>query len=185
MKSFFALNDFYNAEGSLEITEDGYKNIIDLANIVLNVHYSYVSSVDREDLTQTGILKCLDLLNKNDFDASRSSLKNYLYTGVRNEMRNYLYRTSKEILVEDDILYGINESSCGFDSDTLFRIEERSYLKYFEKFKLTQPDRLDVLQSLKSVGFIIKEPVANVDYNPNYSKIIALIVWDHIYYSRR
>ena len=61
---FLVLSDFFDTDGKLRITENGYMDIRKLCEIVSNCHYSYVSKVDKEDLQSLGLVKALEMLNK-------------------------------------------------------------------------------------------------------------------------
>lgn len=75
-----------------------------LAEIVCNKHYNYVKQHDRDDLYSVAIMKAFDLLSKGDYLISSGSLKSYLYTGMRNEMGNFLYHNKKESPIESEII---------------------------------------------------------------------------------
>ena len=76
-------------------------------NIVTVVFYKYFSYVTNEqtkqDLFQEGYLKAYELLNNGNYDPSMS-LRNFIYTGVRNTMTNYMYHHKKESHVDLDTL---------------------------------------------------------------------------------
>ena len=63
----FLLSDFFNG-GEISITERGLFEIRELCSIVFSKHYSYVSLNDRDDLISEGVLKCISLLHKGQFD---------------------------------------------------------------------------------------------------------------------
>ena len=79
------------------IKEGSVGEMIDnIVEVVLNTHYNYITSEEtREDLMQEGYLKAYELLKTGTYDPRRN-LRNYLYTGVRNAMQNYLYHDRKE-----------------------------------------------------------------------------------------
>ena len=68
-------------------------------NIVTVVFYKYFNYVTNEqtkqDLFQEGYLKAYELLNNGNYDPSMS-LRNFIYTGARNTMTNYMYHNKKE-----------------------------------------------------------------------------------------
>lgn len=110
MSRYFCLEDFFK-EGEVCITDQGVKDLYTLSEIVMNSHYSYASQDDKEELKSVGVAKALDLLHNGNFDPSRSSLKNYLYTGMRNEMKNYLYKAHRDVGIDDTILEAVTEDS--------------------------------------------------------------------------
>lgn len=79
-----------------------YRNLSKLAWIVLHQHYNYVRPVElQEDLVSEAIAKAIDLCLAGEFDPTRSTLRNYLYTGMRNEMQNIMYKRRNLIPVEE------------------------------------------------------------------------------------
>ena len=102
-----------------EITDEGVKDLYKLAQIVVNSHYSYVSWSDHEEIEDVAIIKALEFIKEDNYDASRSSLKNVLYTAMRNEIRNYLYRNGREVLVDEKVIREVNESKTVVDYDTV------------------------------------------------------------------
>lgn len=179
MSEIMRSREFFDSDGNLDITAKGYEDLRTLCDIVLNTHYSYVLPVDREDLISVGMVKCLDLLRKSGFDSKRSSLKNYLYTGIRNEMKNYLYRSRKEVIEDDDILIGINEDKSVSieDSDSLVHINPdivESISKRIREFP-----RGEVLSTLRYMGFDVEESV-EAKYYEEVEGIVCLILWEQI-----
>lgn len=79
------------------VKEGSIGDMIDnIVEVVLNTHYNYITDEDtRLDLMQEGYLKAYELLKTGTYDPRRN-LRNYLYTGVRNAMQNYLYHDRKE-----------------------------------------------------------------------------------------
>lgn len=78
------------------------RNLTKLATIVLHQHYSYVREpMLQEDLVQEALVKAIDLIQANTFDSSRSSIRNYIYTGMRNQMQNYMSKRRHEVPVEE------------------------------------------------------------------------------------
>ena len=78
-------------------------DLYSLARIVIFRHFNYINNEVKQDLIAEGVLKALKMIKANYFDPTKSQtgVKNFLYTGMRNEMTNYLYRTRREILVDD------------------------------------------------------------------------------------
>lgn len=182
MESFFNIKDFIRND-KVNITEQGLKNIKDLCDIVIYKHFSYTSKQDREDLISVGTLKIVELLNKGVFDETKSSLKNYLYTGVRNEMKNYLYRNTKDIAVEDDILISVNE--VGEDSlhTEVGIISNEIIHEICMRLKVTQEDEEKIKDSLLYMGFHTESK--NRIYYREVDKEVSLIIWAHLDKARR
>ena len=126
-----------------EINQKGIDDLYKLVEIVYNCHFSYASDY-REDLYSVGLLKAIDFIKSGSYDPSRSSLKNVLYTGMRNEMKNYLHKLSKDSPVEDTIIEGANEALT-------YRVDDRVY---FNRINLPRCRDLDkVYSTLQFYGF--------------------------------
>jgi len=100
-----------NENGGVQLTEEVCKEIMKLAEIVVNKHFSGYS-YDKEELRSVAILKGIELLKAGTYRSEKASLKNYLYTGMRNEVGNFLYRDKKSIPVEDIEIFsgGVDDS---------------------------------------------------------------------------
>lgn len=91
---------FRFSEKDLEDRELLGAKLMDLASIVYSRHY-YASYRERDDLISVGVLKCLSLIYNGGWDRSKGPLFNYLYSGVRNEMHNYLYKINKDVCMDE------------------------------------------------------------------------------------
>lgn len=111
------------------------RNITKLASIVLHQHYPFVrDKTMQEDLIQEAICKAIDLCKAGTFDSSRSSIRNYLYTGMRNQMQNLLSKWKREISVEEvrpvdeDIEEpAISSNDITIDEDLIYEICDPFY----------------------------------------------------------
>lgn len=73
-----------------------YDIVDNIVKVVYYKYFNYIKSQDlKEDLMQEGYMKAYELLNNGNYDPNMP-LRNFLYTGVRNAMTNYLYHTNKE-----------------------------------------------------------------------------------------
>lgn len=69
--------------------------IDNIVEVVQRMFFFYVYDKDTiDDLKQEGYLMAYELLAKGEYDPSKN-LRNYLFTGVRNAMTNYMYRRNK------------------------------------------------------------------------------------------
>lgn len=180
--SFFELKEFIK-DGKVEISEVGIKNMYDLCDIVIYKHFSYTDRQTREDLVSVGILKMIELLSQNRYDPERSSLKNYLYTGVRNEMKNYLYRNTKDVVVDDEILIGMNEASSDDVNSELLHISTTEITSIANSLRLSSEQVEMVKSSLEHMGFN-----GGSEISPYYSEVdsaVSLLVWRHLERERR
>lgn len=70
--------------------------IDNIVEVVVNSYFYWVEDYAfKEDLMQEGYLKAYELLKTGNYDPNQS-LRNYLYTGVRNAMTNLNYHNNKE-----------------------------------------------------------------------------------------
>ena len=97
------------------------------------------------------------------FEPKKSSLKNYLYTGMRNEIHNYLYRMGKEKVDSESIM-------PIYLSDSLI-ISEQDILSILSPFSCNKEH---VLQSLSFMGLINTHKPS---YHKEVESYIALVVW--------
>ena len=82
--------------------------IDNIVEVVQKMFFFYVYDEDTiNDLKQEGYLMAYELLAKGEYDPSRS-LRNYLFTGVRNAMTNFMYKKNK---TKKDISHDTLESA--------------------------------------------------------------------------
>ena len=117
-------------------SEERYiKRLTRLAEIVANTHFIRIKGLERDDLIQVAVLKGYDLTIKGGFDKKKGSLRNYVYTGMRNEMTNFLYHMKKDIVVEEilgEVGTHIEQSVSIMYSDLVIVLEPFScYYEYF------------------------------------------------------
>ena len=84
-------------DGVPQFTKDILDQIDKLSDIVVNRHYAKMNAIDKEEMKSLAVLKAIKLIKEGSFDCSKSSIKNYLYTGMRNEMSNFIYSKRKEV----------------------------------------------------------------------------------------
>ena len=81
-----------------------YDIIDNIVNVVFYKYFSYVTNPSlKQDLFQEGYLKAYELINNGNYDPDLS-LRNFIFTGVRNAMTNYMYHYRKESHVDLEIL---------------------------------------------------------------------------------
>lgn len=185
-KGLFAYNKFFDENDKLRITKEGYEDILDLADIIIAKHFYINSALEKEDLKSIGVLKALEALNNGIFDKSKGSIKNYCYTGMRNEMKNYLYRMSKLVAVSDDALTTntgeLVDISNQFDSG-LIKIKQEDIRKFLGR---VPEEEYFVIDALKRMGFnvVISTPVKGSREFPvdkeRVNFILCLIIWSRL-----
>lgn len=77
--------------------------LVTLAEIIVRKHF-YSSKEDKDDLVSIGVLKAISMIKSGRFDAKKGNLCTFLYTGMRNDMHNYLYHLNKLSTVNLDLL---------------------------------------------------------------------------------
>lgn len=145
-------------EKDLENEEVLAKKLITLSEIVVRKHF-YASANDKEDLVSIGVLKALKMIRSNNFENSKGNFATFLYTGMRNDMHNYLYHKNKFNLVGLSMLIDEGKEDNYFNT-------EYSYIRYeivhsvCMCFTRNFGDNIEseVLDKLESVGFIIIYP---------------------------
>jgi len=70
-----------------------------LSERVLNRYY-YGYPLYRDDLIQEGVIKANDLVKQGDYDSERSTMYNYLFTGIRNQMSNFIKKMPSDIHID-------------------------------------------------------------------------------------
>lgn len=78
--------------------------IENIVQVVFYTYYNYIKDPNlKQDLFQIGYLKAYELLNNGNYDPTMS-FRNFIYTGVRNEMHNTLYHINKIKTVDLEVL---------------------------------------------------------------------------------
>lgn len=158
-----------------------FKQLYKLAEIVLNKHYSYITDPStKEDLISEAVLKGYELVLQGNFDAKRSSLKNYIYTGMRNEMSNYLYKNKKEVVL-DEILGASTRNPGHDDYDVIYY---KDIVNLTSKFAKRYGDYTGLLVSyLRDIGFHIEgcpdntHSAVKIDDYKLLEKMVCVIIW--------
>lgn len=108
-KRFPTYEELY-PNGVLLLNEYNLEALNNLVSVVIIKYFKGYSEL--EEYQSVGLLKAIELLKSNSFDpskySSKQALKNYLFTGIRNSISNYLYHYSnsdKEV-VSDNIYEG-------------------------------------------------------------------------------
>lgn len=178
MSKYFNVEDFFDENGNVRLTEQAVNNLMMLSEIVMNTHYSYARS-EKDDLRSVGVSKALSLLEIGTFDPKRSSLKNYLYTGMRNEMKNYLYKLGREVPVDDEVLIGANQADVDSPEDVVGLVDVSDSVIISGLGRLYTPVVFKkVAATLNYMGFITS--VKLVKNYPEVSKEVALVIWKKI-----
>ena len=155
--------------------------IDNIVEVVVNSYFYWVEDYQfKEDLMQEGYLKAYELLKTGNYDPNQS-LRNYLYTGVRNAMTNLNYHNNKEKHSSYDV-YNDNVESSEYDVDFAissntpfvdYEISMDSILKSCAKFNKNYLG--NVLDYLRGIGVSNKMSAMKVE-KPNQIVLKAIIV---------
>lgn len=189
----------------LNLTEKDIENpdvlgekLIQLAEIIIRKHY-YASLKDKDDLISVGVLKALTAIEGNAWTKSRGSFATYIYSGMRNEMHNYLYHqnkfpnvdidTMKEESIEDKyfndvrcpIEYGLVHSVCINFTETFGDVIE---LRVVEKLRElgysimgAGVETISHMNSLMYCSSILEDNYGKDVEDDIVGRIIGLILW--------
>lgn len=157
-----------------------YEMVENIVNVVFYTHYSYITNPElKKDLLQTGFLKAYELLNNGNYDPTMS-LRNFLYTGIRNELHNTLYHLGKIPTVSLDTL-DVYENVIGYHQVKEYSVEEELVKKVCDKFKDYGDYFPIVANYLINIGILDKEKYNEdgVEYNQELcSGVITLTLWE-------
>lgn len=156
-----------------------YEMIENIVQVVFYTHYNYIKDIElKKDLFQIGYLKAYELLNNGNYDPTMS-FRNFIYTGVRNEMHNTLYHLGKVKNVDLDVLDKY-ENIIGTYDVVEYNVElsyVREICETFKKFGNYYPT---VVNYLIDIGIVDCEK-CNENKNELDDKmregIITLVLW--------
>ena len=147
----------------LQLTEDDIKDpdvlgekLTTLAEIIVRKHF-YASWKDKDDLVSVGVLKALTLIHNGSWTRAKGSFVNYIYSGMRNDMHNYLYHQNKFSFVDNESLPEIGFDDLYFEDagcDIEYSIIHSVCMNFSGSFG--DSVELRVLEEMEELGFIIK-----------------------------
>lgn len=147
--------------------ENSIYNIVEnIVTVVFYKHFSYITdNYLKEDLFQEGYLKAYELLNNGNYDPSMP-LRNFIYTGVRNAMTNYLYHIKKETHMDIDELPKIDKYSMllGVNDEEEPYIDLNKIKEVCDKYSKYGDYLTPTLIYLNNLG------ITNIKVNTNYNK---------------
>ena len=156
-----------------------YEMIENIVQVVFYTHYNYIKDQDlKEDLFQIGYLKAYELLNNGNYDPTMS-FRNFIYTGVRNEIHNTLYHLNKlqtvdlEILDKYDNIVGYHElGDFNVEVDLVKKICAR-YSRFGDYFPLIHNNLIDL-------GILDEKklPCDPKYKNKMYDSLLTLVLWE-------
>lgn len=187
---------------SLQLSEKDIENqdvlaekLITLAEIVVRKHF-YASLQDKEDLVSIGVLKALTMISKGKWDKGKGNFMTYIYTGMRNDMHNYLYHENKFDTTNLEALSDRGQDDKYFEPDEVYMSYSLIHsvcLNFIPSFG-DEIERL-VLVELEEMGYTIKGRLVSEESEYSYcsdlvtdeygkeakedivSRIIGIILW--------
>lgn len=160
------------------------KSILDMIeNIVQVVFYTYYNYIKdpelKQDLFQIGYLKAYELLNNGNYDPTMS-FRNFIYTGVRNEMHNALYHINKIKTVDLEQLDKY-DNVVGYHETREYEIELDFVKEITNQFSRLGDYYPSVVNYLVSLG-IVNSPRLPEDKSKLNEKtlegIISFVIWE-------
>lgn len=160
---------------ALNITDEDINNVEELtrklytlASIVVRKHY-YASTKERDDLISLGIIKALEMIHNGYFSASKGNLCTFLYTGIRNEMHNYLYHMNKFSTTDLSVLESVGEEE-EFPEQNLEYAFVHMVCLPFEKSFGSSIER-EVIKILYKLGYFVENTPKEVEVVEGYRKV--------------
>lgn len=132
--------------------------LTNLATVIFNKHY-HTYDVDKEDMIQDSIIKAIELLSQGKFDPTRSCIKNYLYTGMRNVQGHFVHKFRKKVCLlsegegdVSDIMESLNFKNSVEDDTKEFSIIDKT--STYKEWSDTLPSYLQPYKDTKE-GIIL------------------------------
>lgn len=156
-----------------------YEMVENIVNVVFYTHYSYITNPElKKDLMQTGYLKAYELLNNGNYDPTMS-LRNFLYTGIRNEIHNTLYHLNKIPTVSLEGL-DVYENVVGYYQVREYSVETEVVKSVCDKFKKHGDYFPTVANYLIKLGILDSKKYneEGIEYDPTLRDgVITLTLW--------
>lgn len=143
--------------------------LITLAEIIVRKHF-YASVNEKEDLVSIGVVKALCMIKDEKFSPNRGNFTTYLYTGMRNDMHNYLYHQNKFNTVDIDEMLETGEDETYFQEDVI-KIDYSLIHTVCMKFSQFLGDSIEtsVLRSITDLGFEVDGILSNNQISNTFS----------------
>lgn len=168
---------FPNDDGVFVLDRCNIETITNLSKVVVNKHFRAYDDFD--ELVQLGVCSVVDTLNDGKYDKDKGSIKNYLYTSIRNSCTNYIHHNknfSREVVSDTLPEPLINEmGDLSVSMDLINR-----YYKYVDTHYTSSITEVEFASYLKHKGFpidssILCHRIVDIDaykYNKLFIKFI-------------
>ena len=160
------------------------KSMLDLVDNIVDVvyciHFYYIRDAYlKEDLKQEGYLKAYELLSTGNYDPNKS-LRNYLFTGVRNAMTNYMYHAKKDMHTSLDTFECNIDAPCGDFCDyeiagDIILLSCKKYMEYGNYFNIVVDYFNGIGLKINRIEGLVGPTIVN---NMIFKAIVAGVIWD-------
>lgn len=153
-------------EGSIEDL------IMNVAEVVLNHHYSSVELDKRADLLQEMYLYMYQQVVSGKFNTAYN-LRNYLYTTARNAAHNYLYHEQKKqnYIDIDDLV----SMETGVYDEPDYTIEYTDVDDICKKFDVIDDCRYSVIRYFNKLGIPVKDVPVVLNRNEVSEELLEMV----------
>lgn len=163
------------------LSKEEYEYLKEFCHLVVCKNFPYIRAFDREDLISVGVLKCLDLIKTGRYDPCRNSLKNFLWTGVRNEITNYLYKLRRETPVEEVYLTSGPEKPYVFISGFYIKlVDVEEFLNRFHRRFIKMAHSVLAYLYLMEVPCEVPDPDKIVEDVKTVGRLTCLFLWKRL-----
>lgn len=154
-----------------------YQMVENIVQVVFYTYYGYVKEQTlKEDMMQQGFMKAYELLNNGNYDPTMS-LRNFIFTGVRNEMHNMLYHLNKIPTVDLEQLDKYENVVGYYDTGDL-TFEMKKIKEITDIFSRNGNYFPSIYNYVISLGLIQAEPIPEPEVNAKMlDSIKALVLW--------
>lgn len=187
------------SESDLKDPEVLGEKLMTLAEIVISRHYYASSARYFEDMRSIAVLKALSMIGAGYFDSKKGNFVTLLYSGMRNEVHNWLYHENKKEFVDIDTLPDQGEEANYFNDEDKIYISYSLIHSVCMSFMPAFGENIEnkVIESLSDMGYNIKgrkavsSPAFSYSYNYDpiqdeygesaeeeiISRLIGIILW--------
>lgn len=158
--------------------------LITLAEIIVRKHF-YASREDKEDLVSIGVLKAVRMIHSDNFRSDKGNLCTFLYTGMRNDMHNFLYHKNKFDTVDFDTTFDNGGSLDYYFEDEVASVDYSLVHLICMRFKCFGDALEDkVISKLKSYGFKLDGYISHKVgsqlkcNNDIVNRVVGLLFWE-------
>ena len=142
LKRFPKVDELFQ-DGDLVLDEVNLQHLENLVTVVVNKHFKNYH--ENEELCALGMATVVEVLKLGEFDPEKGSLKNFLYTSIRNACTNYLYHfknSNKEIVSDEALPEG------QFVCDVIPIVDEDIISRFLKKHTIVKLETIELIGCL-------------------------------------